>query len=118
MKTLVKISAITALTLASACAPTPENVSASYVSQSTFNGSSCGNLTNQRNEIVREVNVLNGLQRQNANADAAAMGIGMLLFWPALFVVAANGDHQTELASAKGRFNAITGKMQAQGCQV
>ena len=47
-----------------------------------------------------------GLQDENADADAAMMGVGLVLFWPALIGLAATEDREHELAQLKGEFNA------------
>lgn len=49
-----------------------------------------------------------GFRRPGADAtrDKVAMGVGLMLFWPALFSLAA-GDEKAELARLKGEFEAM-----------
>ncbi len=51
---------------------------------------------------------MNGVQKKKADNDAAAMGIGMILFWPALFALGGGSDIEPQLASMKGNYDALT----------
>lgn len=100
----------------SACAQSPNQVEASYVSPSTYAGRSCNTLMAERNEIVSRVNVLTKEQQTAATTDAVATGVALVIFWPAAIALAATKDNATALAAAKGNYDAITKQMQKQGC--
>lgn len=108
----MKIRQFTASALAmlsvAACASQPDKVIASYVSPSTYSSFSCKQIISERNRIVQKVNELNGVQKKKADNDAAAMGIGMILFWPALFALGGGSDVEPQLASMKGNYDALT----------
>ncbi len=91
-----------------ACATQPEKVVATYVSPSTYSSYSCKQIISERNRIVQKVNELNGVQKKKVDNDAAAMGIGMILFWPALFALGGGSDIEPQLASMKGNYDALT----------
>ena len=49
---------------------------------------------------------MNKRQDDVAENDAVAMGVGMVLFWPALFFIESD-DHSAEVARLKGEVEAI-----------
>ena len=62
-----------------------------------------------RGEIVRvgaRVNQVAGVQDKRAKNDQIAMGVGLVLFWPALFFLA-SGDKKEELSRLKGEYDAL-----------
>ncbi len=106
------------LLIASGCAESAKNVDAAYVSPNVYAGQSCNSLMTERNEIVRRVNNLTKQQNKAATDDAVITGIALVLFWPAAIALAATDDNSSELAVAKGNYDAITSKMQQQGCSL
>jgi flagellar motility protein MotE (MotC chaperone) len=46
-------------------------------------------------------------QDSRADNDALATGVGVVLFWPALFFIKGDDEHAGELARLKGEFDAI-----------
>ncbi len=110
--------AITALAFVGACSKTAAQIEPSYVSKNTFSGMSCSALNNERAEIIHQVNEFTGKQNDAANTDAVLMGVGLILFWPALLAMPMGADHAEQLAAAKGSYDAITTKMVESGCQL
>lgn len=99
-----------------ACAQQPDKVASTYVSPTTYSSFSCKQLVAERNGVVSKVNELNGAQKKKADSDAAMMGVGMILFWPALFGLAAGSDVEVQLASMKGHYDALTQAGMQKGC--
>ncbi len=104
------------LAMLSACAQAPNQVAASYVSPSTYDGRSCAQLMEERNEIVHRVNGLTEDQREAATTDAVLTGVALVVFWPAAIGLAATKDNATALSAAKGNYDAVTSKMRQKGC--
>ena len=104
-KTIVAMVASAQL---AACAQQPDKVVGTYVSPATYSSYSCKQIVSERNRVVQKVNELTGVQKKKADNDAAMMGIGMVLFWPALFGLAAGSDVEPQLASMKGNYDALT----------
>lgn len=103
-------------TLLSACAEQPDKVTQAYVSPMTYQHLTCRELNAERTRLVTQVNTLTGAQKKKADNDAAMMAVGMVLFWPALFGLAAGSDHAAELSVAKGQYDAIVAAGTAKGC--
>ena len=55
----------------------------------------------------RRVHEVAAIQDSEASGDAVAMGVGLVLFWPALFFLADGGDRAGELARLKGESEAL-----------
>lgn len=113
------VSAPLALTVAAmqvACAPSPDSVSAQYVSPTMYKDWNCTQLFEERMRLTKEVDRISGLQRENAGADAAMMTVGLIVFWPALFGLAATKDRKNELGRLKGEYDAVDHSMKTQQC--
>lgn len=113
------ISAPLALAVAAmqvACAPSPDSVSAQYVSPTMYKDWNCTQLFEERMRLTKEVDRVSGLQRENAGADAAMMTVGLIIFWPALFGLAATKDRKNELGRLKGEYDAVDHSMKTQQC--
>ena len=48
-----------------------------------------------------------GIQDEKASGDAVATGVGVVLFWPALFFIKGDGQTAAELGRLKGEFDAL-----------
>lgn len=99
--------------LLSGCATNPDNIEGRYVSPVIYASWTCDQLTEERTRVSREVTRVVGLQRENANADAALMTVGVVLLWPALLGLAATKDRKEEVGRLKGEYEAVdqAGKM-------
>ncbi|MDO9638596.1 MAG: hypothetical protein Q7J44_08640 [Pseudotabrizicola sp.] len=108
MNKQVLTTLLAATLVLTACANQPDKVVATYVSPTTYSSFNCRQIISERNRIVQKVNELSGVQKKKADNDAAAMGIGMILFWPALFALGGGSDVEPQLASMKGNYDALT----------
>lgn len=99
----------------SACAKKAEDVAAAYRSPQLYAGFDCPTLAAERLNISRKVAELSDAQDDAATRDAVAVGVGLVLFWPALFMLAA-GDEKSELAHLKGEYEAIERAMTMKRC--
>ena len=98
---------ILALALAG-CATQPEQIKGTYVSPSTYSNHTCAEINAERQDIAAKVEEVAGEQKKKASGDAVAMGVGLVIFWPALFLLAAGEDKKAELAALKGNYDAMT----------
>lgn len=104
-----------ALTL-SACAKGAEQVTSNHVPSQMYSSESCTSLRQKQAEIVYDVNTLTGKQNSKARTDAIAVGVGVVLFWPALFLLAKDAGNTQALADAKGRYETIDRVGKSKGC--
>jgi len=113
---ILLISAAT-MVLFSGCAQKASSVPASYVSSSLYENRSCKQLRGDVIELNSRIAVVSGQQDKAATQDAVAMGVGLVLFWPTLFLLAATNDQKAELSHLKGEYNAIKGAAYRKNCR-
>lgn len=100
------------------CATRPENIAARYVSPVGYQPWTCEQLTEERRRLTGEVERVADLQRGNANADAAMLTVGLIIFWPVLIGMAATTDRREELSRLRGEYDAVDSTARAKGCPV
>ena len=108
--------ALAAALALTACAQSPDEIAAAPVSAAAYSSMSCRQLQAEAVRLNDEVARLTGQQQQKANTDAVAMGVGMVLFWPALFALGSGSDVGPQLAQAKGQAEAIQAAARQKGC--
>jgi hypothetical protein len=99
-----------------ACASQPSSIDAKYVSPVVYQNWTCAQLIDEQKRLDAEVRRISGLQQENADADVAMMGVGLILFWPALFGLAATKDRKEELGKLKGEYEAVDQQMKTNQC--
>lgn len=114
MKTTVVTALCTALAV-SACASKPDNIRSQYVSPAQYASFDCQAIETDLRAISQEVQILSGQQRRRADQDAWATGVGIVVFWPALFFLM-RGDKQDQLANMKGQYEALVAQSRRKDC--
>lgn len=105
MKKTIALALCASLSVA-ACASSPDSISASYVSPLTYQSYDCGQLRQELIRVGSRVSEVTGQQQSAATRDKWAMGVGLVLFWPALFFLAGS-DKKEELGRLKGEYEAL-----------
>ena len=104
---LPKLCLTSAIALAlAACSSSTENISASYVSPLKYDTYSCGQLGEEYARLQAKGREIFQEQDDKADNDAVAMGVGLVLFWPALFFINSS-DLEHQVASLKGDLEAV-----------
>lgn len=98
------------------CASSPDSVEGRYVSPTIYQNWTCDQLADERMRLTKEVDRVSGLQRENANADVAMMTVGLIIFWPMLFGLAATKDRKDELGRLKGEYDAVDLSSKSKQC--
>ncbi|MDX1711678.1 MAG: hypothetical protein R3316_11150 [Rhodovibrionaceae bacterium] len=111
-----KASSLLCCAAVAGCASHADSIEASYVSQSQYADMSCEQLLKERQGVRDEVRRVAGLQDENADADVVLMSVGLILFWPALFGLAATKDREDELGRLKGQYEAIEDTLDEKDC--
>ena len=115
-KSRLVVSCCVALAL-SACAASPKRIQASYVSPSQYKNYNCEELEQELQTLSAKVHEVTGQQKKAATNDAVITGVGVLLFWPSLFLLAATEDHKAELSRLKGEHEALMSAGKEKKCQ-
>ena len=108
MKAIVSIVAGSAMLITvSGCATSPDRIAASYVSPTLYLNLTCTQLREEAIRVSARAAQATGAQSQQVTQDAVAMGVGLILFWPALFFIGGGGTNEAEIARLKGEMEAI-----------
>src|SRR5690606_5692906 len=108
MKVSKLAAAMAAASILVGCATSPDKITGSYVSPIQYSSYDCDQLRMEMVRISAKVAEVSGQQKRQASNDAVAMGVGLVLFWPALFFLAGGNDRKEELANLKGQYDALT----------
>lgn len=88
------------------CSKKACDISPAYVSPLTYHHYSCDQIRQELIRVNSRVMEVTGQQDSAADKDAAALAVGLVLFWPALFFMA-GGDKKEELSRLKGEYEAL-----------
>jgi len=92
----------------SACATAGKDVAASYVSPVQFSNYDCDQLRQEMLRVQGRASQLSGRLDEASSNDKAIMGVGMILFWPALFALGGTKQQEAELSRLKGEYDALS----------
>lgn len=90
-----------------ACATSPRNITPQYVSPMMYTHLSCDQMRAEMQRVGARVETVTGQQQRAADSDTLAMGVGLVLFWPALFFLANDNDKREELSRLMGEYEAL-----------
>lgn len=117
MKIKLSISAIT-IAMMLGCAQKAENVQGTYISSKLYENLSCQQLVQEGWTVSNRAHTLAGLQNRHRIEDEAAITVGAIIFWPALFFTHGNDSTTAELAQLKGEMEAIEIASQVNHCNL
>jgi len=89
------------------CAEKSNDITPTYVSPLQFQSYSCRQLSQEAQRISSRASSVAGVQDKNAENDAVATGVALVLFWPAAFFIRGNKQNSAELARLKGELEAV-----------
>ncbi len=105
-------------TLVVGCATSADKVSSSYVSPLQYAALTCDQIKPELLRVNSQIVTVSGVQDDVATKDAVAMGVGMVLFWPALLFLASGDDKHAELANLKGQYEALESAAIQKNCGI
>jgi len=90
------------------CASQPDKLSSTYVDPSLYRGYDCDQIRSQLIGHNRKLATLKGELKDEADADAWQMGLGLIILWPTLFWLEGGDSAQaTEYQQLKGEVDAL-----------
>lgn len=90
------------------CASQPKEIPAQSVSTIQYNNYSCPQVSQEAERVSGRVNELYSSLKKKADNDAVQMGVGLILFWPTLFLLeGGDGPEAQEYARLKGEHAAL-----------
>ena len=101
--------------LVSGCASNPDYVRSQFISPAQYASYICAGIEEDLRTISREVHTLTGDQRRRANEDLWSAGLGLVVFWPALFFLM-RGNNVDDLARMRGEYEALVAASRRKDC--
>ena len=89
------------------CSTASKDIAAVSVSPLQYQSYDCEQLTSESQRVQTRVTQLGGRLDEAASNDKAIAGVGMILFWPALFALGGTKQQEAEYARLKGEYDAI-----------
>lgn len=116
MRKIVLLSLAAALAVG--CATPPREIEAVAVSPETYKDRSCEQIEAElAGALARGTEMRKAIDR-DAAGDAALVGVGMLLFWPAALFAIGDADEAEEYARLKGEYEALQEAGRAKNCAI
>ena len=101
------------------CASQPEEMATQYVSPVQYQGLDCEQVSLEMERTSRRINELYTGLKKTADNDAAQMGVGLVLLWPALFFLeGGDGPQAAEYSRLKGEYEALESVAIEKKCSV
>lgn len=100
------LAILTALTIAS-CESKSSEIAPTYVSPITYQSHSCQQLAAEAQRVSAAAAAAAGHQDSQASKDAVATTVGVIVFWPTLFLIGGDKQNAAQLANLKGQMDAI-----------
>src|SRR5665213_492202 len=89
------------------CAKDADQVGATYTSLILYDAYTCPQLAEEAQRVSARATQAAGVQDQKATNDKVAVGVGVVIFWPALLFTKGNDENTAELARLRGQMDAI-----------
>jgi len=89
-----------------ACSTATKDISAVYVSPAQYQSYDCQQLTAETQRLQSRYVELGGRLDQAASNDKTITGVGLILFWPALFALGGTKQQEAEYARLRGEHEA------------
>ena len=109
-------SAGLALALVAACASRSDNVRPAPVTAADFAAWNCGRMHDELDRVQRRATDVAYAVDERAGNNIVALGVGLLVFWPALLAMQPDGPEARELAQLKGRDDALRAAARGKAC--
>lgn len=108
---------VTAVAFAlSGCATASKDVATAYVSPIQYQSYDCEQLGAESHRLTSRVQQLGGRLDEAAKNDQAIAGVGIILFWPALFALGGTKQQEAEYGRLKGEADALQQAAIAKRC--
>lgn len=92
----------------SGCASKPGELQTAYVSPAKYKNFDCDQIALESDELTRRLTQLYTQLDTKATRDQWQMGVGLVLFWPALFALeGGDGQDAAEYSGLKGEMEAV-----------
>ena len=98
------------------CATSSKDIATQYVSPMQYQSYDCDQLASETQRIQSRSSQLSGRLDEAAANDKAIAGVGIIIFWPALFALGGTKQQEAEYARLKGEADAVQQAAVAKKC--
>ena len=106
MKTFI-VAALSASIVLSGCATASKDITPTYTSPMQYQAYDCDQLASESQRIQARVVQLGGRLDTAASNDKAIAGVGVILFWPALFALGGTKQQEADYGRLRGEYDAV-----------
>lgn len=89
------------------CATSSKDIASISTSPLQYNSFDCSQLEAENVRLTGRISQLGGRLDEAASNDKAIMGVGLILFWPALFALGGTKQQEAEYGKVKGEYEAL-----------
>lgn len=107
---------LAAVGLVAGCATRSANVQPLHVDPADFRPWTCARLQDEMDQVQQRAVELSWIVDERAGQHVVALGVGLMVFWPALLAMRPDGAESEALAALKGRFEALREAARRNGC--
>jgi hypothetical protein len=101
------IAVLSAGLILGGCATSSDKIATTYVSPMQYQSYDCDQLAIEGMRVNQRVMTLQAQVDKAAANDKALTGVGMILFWPALFALGGNQQQEAEYGRLKGEYDSM-----------
>lgn len=106
MKKII-VATLSASIVLTGCATASKDISPTYTSPMQYQSYNCDQLASESQRIQTRVVQLGGRLDTAASNDKAIAGVGMILFWPALFALGGTKQQEADYGRLRGEYDAV-----------
>lgn len=99
--------AVLAALFMAGCASKSADIAPAYVSPMTYQSYTCPQLAAEAQRVSAAAAAAAGQQDGQSTKDAVATTVGVIIFWPTLFLIGGDKQNAAQLAVLKGQMDAI-----------
>lgn len=101
------VAALSASIVLAGCATASKDITPTYTSPMQYQSYDCDQLASESQRIQTRVVQLGGRLDSAASNDKAIAGVGMILFWPALFALGGTKQQEADYGRLRGEYDAV-----------
>lgn len=105
--TRIGAATLAALLTLTGCSTSSKNIAADYVSPIQYSSYDCDQVGAETQRVKSRAVKLGARLDEAASNDAAITGVGLILFWPALFALGGTKQQEAEYGRLSGELEAL-----------
>lgn len=110
------IAAAVAAAMLAGCSTAPSKIASQSVSPLQYQAYDCDQLYAEELRIGTRKSALEGRLQTASDNDAAITGVGLVLFWPALFFLGGTKAEEAEYGRLRGEYEAVQSALITKKC--